>query len=566
MHSSLSHRAIRSPLALAVALALPAVGHAQYFNAGDLIVSGTSYQDVGQVSTISAGSLLAASTAGGAYTTATAGGSFSSVFLNAGADGSFGVTSQVFLQDVNASSGNVNAQYNLDPNLAVTSFSSKSELSLNVSSDGTALTFMGYTPTQSFSSTGTGGVAAVTTGGTNNLGLLDISNSSTPGLVDPTNGVNAQAYRTVVQLNFGSMTVSSTGTAGVYNITGGAQATETNAYSGNNGRGAVLMNGQYYMVGNAGNSGTGVSTTTLGQLSQNTGVQTIAAGSSSPNSTVVGACPTGAATATGWQCGYNVTQNGLAADKTGKDDNFRGVAVYNGTMYVSKGSGSNGVDTVYQVGNYQNPSSATISVASGFPANSAKTATLGYNGAPFGIWLANSSTMYVGYEGDGTEASTTTGVSTGSSGSMGGLAKYSLTGGTWSFDYMIQSGLGTFSSAAVAGGDGIFYDDGLRNITGQVNANGTVTIYGVTSTVTDTSVSKNWDQGANPNQIVALTDTLSNTTAATGESFSVVESAASGTVLRGVALAPVVPEPSSYVLLLLGLGVFGAVVRRRKAS
>ena len=39
--------------------------------------------------------------------------------------------------------------------------------------------------------------------------------------------------------------------------------------------------------------------------------------------------------------------------------------------------------------------------------------------------------------------------------------------------------------------------DGLRNITGKVNPNGTVTIWGVTSTV-----SGGGDQGADPNQLV----------------------------------------------------------------
>ena len=38
------------------------------------------------------------------------------------------------------------------------------------------------------------------------------------------------------------------------------------------------------------------------------------------------------------------------ADKVIKDNNFRGETIYNNTLYVTKGSGSNGIDTVYQVG------------------------------------------------------------------------------------------------------------------------------------------------------------------------------------------------------------------------
>ena len=76
---------------------------------------------------------------------------------------------------------------------------------------------------------------------------------------------------------------------------------------------------------------------------------------------------------------------------------------------------------------------------------------------------------------------------------------------------------------------------GLRNITGKVNADGTVTVWGVTSTV-----STNGDQGADPNKLVMITDLLANTTAsgATNEQFTVVKSAAAGEVLRGVALTP----------------------------
>jgi hypothetical protein len=41
----------------------------------------------------------------------------------------------------------------------------------------------------------------------------------------------------------------------------------------------------------------------------------------------------------------------VAADKAGKDNNFRGLTIFNNTIYVSKGSGGNGINTVYQVGN-----------------------------------------------------------------------------------------------------------------------------------------------------------------------------------------------------------------------
>ena len=37
------------------------------------------------------------------------------------------------------------------------------------------------------------------------------------------------------------------------------------------------------------------------------------------------------------------------ADKVGKDNNFRGVGIFGGNLYVSKGSGSNGDNGIFQV-------------------------------------------------------------------------------------------------------------------------------------------------------------------------------------------------------------------------
>jgi len=85
----------------------------------------------------------------------------------------------------------------------VTSFSSKSELAMNLSTDGKYVTFMGYD-------------APVDT--------TDVSNSSTPGAPDPTNPVIPSYYRVVAEL----------GQDGHFHFT------ETNAYSGDNGRAAIL--------------------------------------------------------------------------------------------------------------------------------------------------------------------------------------------------------------------------------------------------------------------------------------------------------------------------------------
>jgi hypothetical protein len=123
-----------------------------------------------------------------------------------------------------------------------------------------------------------------------------------------------------------------------------------------------------------------------------------------------------------------------------------------------------------------------------------------------------------------------------------GLQKWILNSGTWSLVYTLQAGLNLGVPYTVANyptgnnpATGLPWapgTDGLRNITGVVNGDGTVTVYAITSTV-----SGNGDQGADPNTLVAITDTLA-ATVPTGESFTAIYSAGFGEVLRGVSFAP----------------------------
>jgi len=75
--------------------------------------------------------------------------------------------------------------------------------------------------------------------------------------------------------------------------------------------------------------------------------------------------------------------------------------------------------------------------------------------------------------------------------------------------------------------------DGLRNLTGQLNRNGTVTIWAITSTVSGSG-----DQGADPNKLVEITDPVNAGAPAAGESFRTVRAAGFGQVLRGVSFPP----------------------------
>ena len=91
--------------------------------------------------------------------------------------------------------------------------------------------------------------------------------------------------------------------------------------------------------------------------------------------------------------------------------------------------------------------------------------------------------------------------------------------GTWQLAYTLQNGLNLGQPYSVPGypiGDNAATKlpwapatDGLRNITGRVNRDGSVTVWAVTSTVSGSG-----DQGADPNQLVAITDNPSAQTAA----------------------------------------------------
>jgi hypothetical protein len=60
-----------------------------------------------------------------------------------------------------------------------------------------------------------------------------------------------------------------------------------------------------------------------------------------------------------------------------------------------------------------------------------------------------------------------------------------------------------------------------------------VTIWAITSTV-----SGNGDQGAGPNKLVRITDSLAAATPPAGESFQPIRTTRSGEVLRGVSFTP----------------------------
>jgi len=507
-----------------------------FFLPGNLVVSRSVYDN--NSGNVEVGDALPPDCAPVNCVAAVSDGTYPIVWNNDLVDGSFGITSRILLDQITPEGTLVNSlevpnsfQPGVPPtkDQLVTSFSSKSELALNLSTDGRFVSFIGY-------------VAPID--------AVDVSNSNTPDIIDATNPVPSQFFRAVAQVD----------------RHGTFQFTKTNAYSGNNGRAAVLNNSDgsnvIYTAGNAGN----------GADPQPDGI-IIAAGAQilSPEVRAMVAQQAGLPSPVG---SFNITQLGFVHDKIGKDTNFRGMTIHDNVLYYTKGSGGNGINTVYFVDSTgeacpttgvglpqsfaslpgspllydptalqtQGLAPTNMCILKGFP-----TALKSKTSFPFGLWFADANTVYVADEGNGDNTfSTVTGTYTKAAAQKtAGLQKWVFDSGTraWKLQYTLQAGLNLGTPYVIAkypGGNnpatGLPWApaaDGLRNVTGRVNGDGTVTIWAITSTV-----SGNGDQGADPNKLVAVTDSLSATTLPAGESFSTLRTAGFGEVLRGVSFAP----------------------------
>jgi hypothetical protein len=533
---------------LAAGPAAPARADSSYFLPNNLLVSRVIY-DNNPKNVVAGVTRLPPDCAPANCVTATDDGAYPNVWNNALVDSSFGITAKIILDQLTPSGVPVNSlevpnssQNGVPPtkDQMVTSFSSKSELALNVSTDGQSVTFMGYLAP---------------------INALDVSNSNTPGVFDPTNPVPLANFRAVARVD----------------QKGKFRFTATNAYSGNNGRAATLNNSSganvLYFAGNAGNGGN----------PQPDGI-IIGAGAQilTPQIKALVAQRPGLPSPVG---SFNITQLGDKPDKIGKDTNFRGLTIFNNILYYTKGSGGNGVNTVYFVdtsGFDANGNPLACPNGVGVPSTSASLPTepLAYDPSvlqtkgvtpynvcilngfptalqsktsfPFGVWFGDPNTLYVADEGDGNvNFDSTHGVYTKKKGQVsGGLEKWVFNGttGQWNLAYTLTAGLNLGEPYTVSGyptgtnaATGLPWSpatDGLRNLTGRVNPGGTATIWAITSTV-----SGNGDQGADPNKLVVITDALAATTLPSGESFGTLRTAGFGEVLRGASFTPGTSAP-----------------------
>jgi hypothetical protein len=514
------------------------------FRPGNLLLSRVLYSNNPNVVTAGVTQLPPGCVAANCVT-AIASGTYPQVFNNDQVDGSFGITAKIVLDELtrrgefvrslevpNSSQHHVSAS----SDQMVSSFPSKSEVALNLSTDKRVVTFMGYLSP---------------------VDAIDVSNSNTPFVIDPTNPVPGTDYRVVAALD----------------AHGHFQFTKSNAYSGNNGRAAILNNSNgasfLYTSGNAGNGGN----PQPNGIIVGAGMQII-----TPAKIPLVAQPDpGLPTPVG---SFNITQLGDKPDKIGKDTNFRGLTIFNNVVYTTKGSGGNGVNTVYFIDNsgfdsqnrplacpngtgVPNPTAtlptAPISysalllqtkgvfpynmcILSGFP-----TALKSTTAFPFGVWFANATTLYVADEGNGMNTfDPVSGTYTDAAAqTLAGLQKwvFDSTLHAWKPAYVLTTGLDLgvpytvnnypTGNNPVTGLPWSPATDGLRNLTGHVNRDGTVTIWAITSTV-----SGGGDQGADPNKLVKITDNLAATTLPAGEHFRTIRTARFAEVLRGVSFTP----------------------------
>ena len=449
------------------------------------------------------------------------------------------MTSKIVLNEVTPNGkliGSIDVPHSTRPGFSSTddqmstSFSSKSELALNLSPNGRTLTFMGYDAP---------------------VGLLDVSNSNTPG-ADPvgTNPAATAHYRVAAEVG----------------ANGKFQFTLTNAFSGDNARAAILdpAANKLYMAGNANDSAGNAFITGTGAQITN------------PANTAESAQTPAAATPVG---SFGIPELGLSeGGDVAKENNYRAVAIEHNVLYFVKGSGGKGVNSVYFVDTtgkacpngigvpqagvtlpttplpgYHVDSNGRLApfnmcVLAGFPQILNSTNPIA--DYPFGIFFADPHTLYIADEGNQTSPTTTGSYAAARpiNNPTAGLQKwvYIPSAKAWHRAYTVQTGLNLGQPYRVKGyptGDNDLpggthapwspATDGLRQLTGRVNANGTVTLYATTSTVSGSG-----DQGADPNRLVTLTDPLKALTPTGHETFKTMATASNGQLYRGVSFTP----------------------------
>lgn len=269
---------------------------------------------------------------------------------------------------------------------------------------------------------------------------------------------------------------------------------------------------------------------------------------------------------------FNITQLADRPDKVGKDTLLPGLAVHEDVVYCTKGSGGKGVNGVYFVDTIGRACLNGVGLPVPGAALPTTPPTRGPRGGaddraahqhahPQGLpdcaeahdvrpvrhLVANATTLYVADEGNGTSTGspTTNAYTAAAVQTRAGLQQWVLTGGTWTLADTLQSGLALGAPYAVSrypsgtnrttGLPWAPATDGLRNVAGRINRDGSATIWAITSTVSGAI-----DTRADPNRLATVTDPPAAPNPGAG--FSTVRTAVAKEWTTKAADAPDPPE------------------------
>jgi hypothetical protein len=234
-----------------------------------------------------------------------------------------------------------------------------------------------------------------------------------------------------------------------------------------------------------------------------------------------------------------------SVDSKGGKDNARSFIGALGTDPTTLYNSGAGPTMLSGFGNSGGTGKVTLTAQT---ANGISTTGQEINLSPEQYYFADANTLYVADSGDGKQDSAKK--STG----LGGLQKWTFDGTNWNLVYTVSAGLNLVANSSAHG------TTGLLGLTGQV-VNGQVELFATNYTAGDN------DQ----TYLFGLTDLLSATTRAAGESWAILATAPTDSNFKGVSFAPsavaaAVPEPATYASMILGFAFAGGAIRRRQRA
>ncbi|WP_253717118.1 PEPxxWA-CTERM sorting domain-containing protein [Sphingomonas sp. AP4-R1] len=428
------------------------------------------------------------------------------------------ITLMQFAQTGTSSASYVNSlvlpQTTSGANLGVSGeYGSSSEGFLHLSGDGKSLTLMGY-----------GVNAAAFNANPTAYGTLTTDPTKSTALAQ-SGSLTGQAYTAVprVVVSIDAMGSVNSSTA-LYNV-----------YNGQNPRAAYTVDGSSYYISGQGQSGD----KTGGVFYVSGGTATAVTGLDTSGKT--------AAQDTRDVQVYNGQLLTSVDSKQGSKSNrdFIGTLGQIGSLPTSLANNGDGPTMLPGFGNNGGTGKLTVTAAN---SNGLNTIGTTVNLSPEAFFFANPTTLYVADSGMPKNDSVTND-SNGSSLGNGGLQKWVFSNGSWSLAYTIAAGLNLVGNGSASGVTGLF------GLTGVVVGD-TVELYATSNTVT----------GVETTYLYGISDTLTATTKAAGQSFTTLATSPINSVFRGISFAPTasdVPEPASWALFIVGFGAVGGAMRRR---